>query len=431
MPSESLPIAWPGCRPWCPESTGRLAKLAPWAASLVAGVLLALAAPPHDLWPLALAGLALLWLVVRTARPLQAFLLAWLAGSVAFAVACPWWFDLLQGFARLSPAASLGLMLAICAYQALVFGVWASGVRLLELRCRLHPCLSGPLLFAGLEAAQPFFFKMHLAILIWRAWPLTQVAELGGPPAVSALLVLIGLLLAELGLTLGTRQPLGRGLRLGALLLFLALAGGLMRAAWLYQLRQSAPALKVGLVQPNFGILSRQERQVNGDRYVKILQQSTATLAKAGAGLIIWPESAWPYPLDRGLRQDFPNGHPWTLRHGFGGRLLFGSLSRNPGLSQVYNSALLLDRSGAVAGLSRAVHRLSMPPRRLLLRPSHHWARIWTATNAPPAGEISGPTSTTRKKSALSSRLTYDQQRNTIPATELMTYAKGRSTCQT
>ena len=351
MPPESLPIAWPACRPsYRAAVVCRLTALAPWAASLLAGGLLALAAPPHDLWPLGLVGLMPLWLAIRAVRPGVAFMLAWLAGVTALMLATPWWLGLLKDFARLGLAPSLGLMLVASAYQALVFGAWAGVLRLLQIRYRVNPLLAGPLLFAALESSLPFFFKMYLAITVWRAWPLTQAAEVGGPAAVSALLVLANLVLAELLLSRWRRLPVTSSVTIGAALFGLIVAGGFLRAAQVAALRTKAPVMQVGLIQPNFGVLSAQERQMHGDRYVKALQQTTAALAKAGAELIVWPESAWPYPLDRGLKHDFPAGHPWTLRQGFGGRLLFGTLSRTMGELPVYNSAVLLDQEGAMAG---------------------------------------------------------------------------------
>ena len=228
-----------------------MAALAPWAASLLSGGLLALAAPPLDLWPLALVALMPLWLAIRSARPGRACLLAWLAGTTAYLLATPWWPGLLADFARLSLLPSLGVMLLVALYQALVLAVWAGAVRLLQLRSGVSPLYSGPLLFAALEAVLPFFFKMHLAITVWRAWPLTQVAELGGPAAVSGLLILTNLVAAEWLVSRRQRRSVPRGVVAIGTTLFVLLVAGLEPRRWDWELDSSrAPSIDLAGAWP-------------------------------------------------------------------------------------------------------------------------------------------------------------------------------------
>jgi apolipoprotein N-acyltransferase len=108
--------------------------------------------------------------------------------------------------------------------------------------------------------------------------------------------------------------------------------------------------LQVGILQPNFGIVPMEERKRHGEKYIRTLRQATHELGRQGADLIIWPESAWPFLFDRQMAKEFPAAHPWALRPGVGGRLLFGSLSHTFGGNIVYNSAVLVSDSGLIAG---------------------------------------------------------------------------------
>jgi apolipoprotein N-acyltransferase len=319
-------------------------------SALLSALLLVLAAPPYDFWPPALVALVPLYFSIRKESMWRAAGMAWLTGTAAIVGACYWWQPLLTDFAHLSTASSLGLTLAICAYQGLVFALWAAACVLLTRKFQVSWLLAGPLCFAVAETAVPFMFKMYLGITVWRAWPLIQIAELGGPPAVSALVVLINLIIAEVLLAIYERRMPGPAIKLGAFVIVLILAAGGIRALHLFYIQREAPRLQVGLVQPNFGVLSPQNRKRNGYRYIRMLRRATLSLSRQNANLIIWPETSWPYLFDRRMQREYPEGHPWELRPGSKGQLLFGALTHTFGGNDVYNSVVLVSDTGVIAG---------------------------------------------------------------------------------
>jgi apolipoprotein N-acyltransferase len=86
-------------------------------------------------------------------------------------------------------------------------------------------------------------------------------------------------------------------------------------------------------------------------------QQESAALARAGAELIVWPESSYPYALARGpggFTRDFPLDDARRVRRGFDTPLLFGAVTRQPGPPRVpadrypYNTALMMNAAGEV-----------------------------------------------------------------------------------
>lgn len=327
-----------------------MATLRAIALALASAALLALASPPLDVWPLAWVALIPLYLAIREAPARRAALLAWLMGSAANLAGSLWWAPLLERFAGLDRPAGLAVGGAIAIYQGATFALWAGASALLARRMRLSWLFVAPLCLVIAETLLPYLFKWYLAISIWRVWPAIQLAELGGPAAVSALLLLSNLALAEAGLALVARRRPPRAALIGALTVALLLAAGMGRAAQIAAARQSAPHMRVGLVQPNFGITSLEDRKLHGEQYIRNLRDAADALTARGAELIVWPESAWPYLFDRASQREYPPGHPWEMRTGARGRLLFGALTHDFGQSYVQNSAVLVTKTGEIAG---------------------------------------------------------------------------------
>lgn len=326
-------------------------------AAAIAGSagLLVLAAPPFDLWPLAFLGLVPVYRAIRGRSVAYSAAVAGATGALMMALGSAWWPSLLRRFADLSWPAAAPTAVLFCLYQALPFAVWGAVCAWLTRGRASSWLFVAPLVMALAETLVPFFFKSYLAITVWRAWPLLQVAEIGGPPAVSGLIVLGNVIVAEAYAAFRREAP-PRPVIVGAATFFLILGAGALRAAQVDASRDRAATLRVGIVQPNHGLVSRQARERRGQRHVERLRRATAQLSARGAQLIVWPESSWPFLFDRGLEQEFPPGHPWALRPQARGTLLIGALTRQTGgydvvdNNDVYNSAILFDRSGRVAG---------------------------------------------------------------------------------
>ncbi|OJH42807.1 apolipoprotein N-acyltransferase [Cystobacter ferrugineus] len=320
--------------------------------ALLSAVLLALAAPPMDLWPLALVALVPLLRGLRDATAVQALAPAWVCGFVINLVGFRWGYALLDRFGHLPAWARVLALLVLAAYQASVFSLWAGLGNLLTRSARVPWLVALPLAVAVAEGVLPFLFPWNLAVTVWRAWPLLQVAELGGAPAVSALVVLINLTLLEAGLALRHGRPLSRPVRVACGVVLAVVAAGLLRATHVALARQAAPQVRVGIVQPNSGTITAEERKHRGEQYLAPLRQATLELARGGAELVVWPESAFPFLFDRQLTREYAPGHPWELRPGFSGTLLFGALSHTFGGARVHNSAILVSPDGRISGLS-------------------------------------------------------------------------------
>lgn len=320
-------------------------------AAVASGLLLLIAAPPRDLWPVGIVALVPLAMALRTVTPSGAFGLGWICGFIINVGGFRWALPVLEHFGHVSLPTRALVLLAASIYQGSVFALWCGLARLLEQRARVPLVVGAPLAVAVAEGTLPFIFPWHLAIVVWRAWPLIQVAELGGPAAVSALVVLIDFTLVALLAARLERVPTPTIARRGAIVAAAILVLGLARAGQVAWLRSAVPHVKVGVVQPNLGNIGVEERKLHGERHLALLRSATSELGARGADLVVWPESAFPFFFDRELAREYPQGHPWHLRGGFRGALLIGALTHRFDSSTVRNSAVLIAPDGAVAGI--------------------------------------------------------------------------------
>ena len=95
--------------------------------------------------------------------------------------------------------------------------------------------------------------------------------------------------------------------------------------------------MKTGVVQANVGILEKWDPH----EFARLLvthQAQSAALAHAGAELIVWPESSYPYALRRApdaFARDFPLEDGRRVRRGFETPMLFGAVTRRPPRDEV------------------------------------------------------------------------------------------------
>jgi len=317
---------------------------------VLSAALMAAAVPPLDLWPLGLVAVAPLYIFVRTMAPAQALAYGWVTGLLINLHGFGWGLTVMERFGHVDSLPAMGALLVLCAYQGVVFGIWTGVSALLARRARVPWLVVAPLVMALAEAVLPFLFPWSFGVMVWRAWPLLQVAELGGPGAVSALIVLVNLTLAEVWLARSRREAIGRPARVAAVVILGIVGLGLVRAGHVAWLRARAPHLQVGVLQPNFGIVSADDRKLHGQEYINLLRTKTDELGQRGAQLVVWPESAFPFLFDRQLEREFAGSNPWALRGSYRGTLLLGALTHQFGGADVYNSAVLVAPDGRIAG---------------------------------------------------------------------------------
>ena len=340
-------------------------------AACGSGVLLFLSCADFDIWPLAWCGLVpILWAIDRAPCRRRAWLLGWTTGIVANVGGFYWIVGLLTRFAHLPTVVSLLGLFALAAYQGLVFLLFALAVY--RIRVFSKHVLSGPLpmmlitpvVMVAFEALVPFMFPWYLAIT--QAWvtPIIQIADLTGPVGVTALLLVVNGAIYDV-LTAKTKRQRVLYAGSAAGVLAICLGYGIVRMHQVDDQRAAAPSLQVGIVQGNIAFDDKGDRS-KARQQLKELQQTSASLEARGAEFIMWPESSYPYAIDRSRttlpeirrpRTRDPNGAHSFGNPTFSVPLLFGAITRevsptNPRLWDLkkypFNSAVMLQNDRVV-----------------------------------------------------------------------------------
>ncbi len=328
------------------------------AAAIISGVLVVLALPERDAWLLAWFALVPLVLAIERSRSLAfAAALGFVTGLVTNLGGLSWISDLVERFGPVSRPWAIAIYGIYCSYQALVFAGFAwtlSGLRrgLVKAQLSLPLWVLAPVVMVAWELVVPLVFPWNLGMTQASVVPVIQLAELGGPFAITALLLLVTGAICD-AVVDERQRVLACVLALG--IVSAALLFGRQRIAALEAEDRGAPALRVGIVQGNFSF----DRHAAGQRelaaqQLAMLQRMSRELERRGAQLIVWSETAYPYGLATSLERDFGEATPQRIARDLSVPLLFGAPSVEEaamdGSPIARNSAFMRDAAGRITG---------------------------------------------------------------------------------
>lgn len=317
---------------------------APAVTAAGGGILYFLGYLGLGVWPCLLVFLVPLWLAldrVRT-RPGAAGV-GGVFGAVAYAGGFVWLWPLVEVF-----LAGSRLVGALC---WVAYGCWfAAGFAGYALVVRAVRRRGWPIAMAGvppllvLEWLQPHLFPVNAGAALVTVPMWIQIADLGGPLLLTALVATANVAAYETWAWLRGRRD--RPLATCAVSLAVAVAAGAYgawRTATIDAASAAAPALRVGLVQANLGVLEK--RQQSLVTHARHLAQTRELLAGGPVDLVVWPETAYV----RGLRRPLPISGA-LIREELTVPLLFGGSSvwDEDGRLRTSNSAFLVDADGTI-----------------------------------------------------------------------------------
>ena len=231
--------------------------------SFASGLLYWLAFPGMEVWPLSFVALVPLIVALAQQRPKHGFWLGWSAG---FGMTITGFYFLsytLQEFSGFPLPLCFAFQAILAAYQAGRIGLfgwlatrgeqrgWGRGLTL-------------ALAFAASEQVFPLLFKWFYAATVHQVTPLIQLAELGGPIAVSLVLLAANYALAELVLAKLERRRPNRLALAGAVAPVLAATYGFVRMPMVDSRSAAAEKLEVGLVQANMSLMDKRKNKREG-----------------------------------------------------------------------------------------------------------------------------------------------------------------------
>jgi apolipoprotein N-acyltransferase len=319
------------------------------ALSTLSGCLWFLAVTPFDFSALAwIAAVPMFMAIERAGSFRSALFIGWWAGLIETAGGFYWLIDVMRRFADFPWVGAALVFVLFCATRAIIFLSFTAVVCLIRRQVKVPMALLGPIVMVSCELLVPQLFPCGQWIS--QAWnPLViQISELTGPLGVTALLMMINGALYDLffNFRAGRYPALASAVVLAAALIF-----GALRMHQVDVLIAQAPRLKVGLVQPNFaytmdGEFSRDEAV----RQLTALQEQSGRLQRAGAELLVWSEGSFPVAVPRDFSADFSADSLAMIRRGFSVPTIIGAEMYDAAREDAFNSAILLDKHGKVAG---------------------------------------------------------------------------------
>ncbi|MEM6990806.1 MAG: apolipoprotein N-acyltransferase [Myxococcota bacterium] len=332
-------------------------------AALLSTVGMVLSCPDYDLWWLGFVQWIPWFWAIEGATPRRAFLFAWVTGFATVFWGFSWMSVLLTKFAGLPLPAAVPVSALFAAWHGSLWGFAGLLTTIIRRRTGFSVLWVAPMCWIAVEAVLPNIFPIYMA-LSWAWQPLwIQTAELGGVTMVSGLMVAINAALYELlRVWLDTKRVDRRAAVVSAVLLVGTPVYGAIRIASVQARMNAAEKLNFAVVQGNMSILEMRRR----DRKLGILskqQQETGRLQAQGANIALWGETA--YPNSRAFRRDstrdLPDNAAWKVQRGFDIPVLFGAVTRpRKGEGRYpFNTAILLDGEGKVAGMYDKVYRLA------------------------------------------------------------------------
>lgn len=266
--------------------------------------------PDSNLWPLGWVALVPFLFVLHGRRPKAAFWYGFLTGLVTNFGGFWWISEVLRDFGYLPPYITWPLTALNAAYQGLVFAI-AAAVLARRLRHGELCIWRFAAIFTVVEWLFPMLFPWFLGNGQYRFLPAIQIAELGGVPAVTFVMVVMNGAVYRLLAARVRREPIPwRPLAPGFALVAGAILYGVVRVAMVDAEVEAAEKMKLGLVEANIGIFEKEakgqaphEQRLTLHRNLLKHQHMSRELADAGADLVIWPESSY-----------FPLIEPWMKR---------------------------------------------------------------------------------------------------------------------
>jgi apolipoprotein N-acyltransferase len=291
-------------------------RLLPYAAAAASGALLALslplALPVGSLRELDPAGRleALAWvalvpaiLAVRSAPSWRAAFRRGLVAGLAFFYAAIWWVShAMTSFGGLPLWLSLVALTLLVAYMA---AHWAAAF---AISWKLRDALGWPawthlpVVWAALELTRNYLLTgfpwADLGYTQVRTLPVAQLAALGGVYAIAALVVLVNAAVAEgVAAWREERRLPRRALAVAGTALVLVVAHGALRLRQVRARMDAAPAITVGIVQPNVDQSVKNRMRDHAEWILSRLVPLTVDADRAGADLVAWPEATYPFYL--------------------------------------------------------------------------------------------------------------------------------------
>jgi len=316
--------------------------------SFLSGLLYWLAFPGIDVWPLSFVALVPLFVSLAGQRPKHGFWLGWTAGFGMTITGFYWLSYTLKVFSGFPLPLCWLFQAILCGYQAGRIGLFGWLATRGEAR-GFSRGLTLALGFAASELLFPLLFPWFYAATVHQLPALIQLAELGGPIAVSLTLVAVNYAASELVLARLERRSVRRWALAPVVAPLLSAIYGAVRIPMVDSRSAAAEKLEVGLVQANMSLMGKRKNKREGlERHLRL----TGELKRqTKLDLVVWSETS---VMSAVLENEAEDALRSQFTRTLGVPALFGSVLVRPVDDArqyvLFNSALLTDKRGKLLG---------------------------------------------------------------------------------
>ena len=328
---------------------GALPLSAPLAygGAFVSGLLYWLAFAGMDVWQLAFVAWVPLIIAMHRQPTRRAAGLGWVTGLTMNVFGFFWLQTMLKTFSGFPAPVCFFFVFVVCAYQGgrIALLGWLYG----RASARGWPAAwVFAAAFAASELFYPLLFPWYYAATVHQVPVLMQLGDVGGPILVGLVLVAANLALAEGLLARVERRKASVGvLGGGAVTVAFACCYGLLRIGAIDAAAEAAPAVTVGVVQANMGLMEK--RSAYDDGLQRHLDLTRGLERDDHIDFVVWSETSAMRPVrDESFKQELRGG----VSRRIGVPAIFGAVivKRVPDERDyvLYNTAVASDASGTV-----------------------------------------------------------------------------------
>ena len=326
-------------------------------------LLLILAFPTYNLWPLAWIGVIPLFIAVYNKTPLQSFWLGWMQGVLFFLGTLSWVINTMVNYGRLPLPVSIFLLIVLAMYLGAYTGLFCFFLSSFR-QSKVHKWLAAPFIWVSLEYVRAHFLTgfpwASLAYSQYNFLSVIQIVDITGIYGLSFLIVFINLIFFLIldyfySFQSEKMEPVLLGNYVGAavLLILVTLGYGFWKNFSFSGQTEKKP-LKVALLQGNIEQNHKWD-PVYQKKVYETYQDMTLKAAESNPELIVWPETATPFYFS----SDKVNQRKLLqLGKKSNSNILFGSPSFTERRKEItlFNSAYLISPGKKVLGHYDKIH---------------------------------------------------------------------------
>lgn len=303
-----------------------------------------------------------LFVAIQYSTARGAFLLTFFASFIWYMSSIFWTFHAMYVYGGVELATSILLMLLSVVILAVFISLAPMFAVLIGRRWRGEAIIWLPVTWVAVEFLRNYFpcggFPWsNIAMSQWRMIPFIQIVDIVGVYGLIFLMVFVNQFVAECVLRI-RGNVVGYLLPKGVVTAFLVIAllvYGTWRIHGMRREMEKCPTVQVGIIQGNIPQEDKWDSD-KAERSINVYRDAVAELGNSPVDIIVWPEASFPWyiktdftglnPRVLGLDQNILGPLPYTL---------LGAISETPA-GDFYNSAILLNAQGDIAGRYHKVH---------------------------------------------------------------------------